>query len=76
MLGKKKKKECWSELTFSSPGDLPGQGIKPVFPVSPVLAGGFFTTEPCGKPIVRIRKCKLSYISELTELLKFVIREY
>ena len=32
-----------------SPGtwDLPGSGIEPV---SPTLAGGFFTTEPPGKP--------------------------
>ena len=27
--------------------DLPGSGIEPVFPA---LAGGFFTTEPPGKP--------------------------
>ena len=27
--------------------DLPGPGIKPVYPA---LAGGFFTTEPPGKP--------------------------
>ena len=33
-----------------SPGDLPGSGIKPESPVSPALAGGFFTTEPPGKP--------------------------
>ena len=31
---------CW---------DLPGPGIEPV---SPVLAGGFFTTEPSGKPVL------------------------
>ena len=31
---------------FSSRGLQPG--IKPVSPVSPVLAGGFFTTEPSG----------------------------
>ena len=27
--------------------DFPGSGMEPV---SPVLAGGFFTTEPSGKP--------------------------
>jgi len=31
----------------SSSGDLPNPGIKPT---SPVLAGGFFTTEPPGTP--------------------------
>ena len=28
----------------------PGPGIEPEFPVSPASAGGFFTTEPPGKP--------------------------
>ena len=36
----------WSR--FPSPGDLPKPGIKPV---SPTLAGAFFTTEPAGKPM-------------------------
>ena len=35
---------------FPSPEDLPTPGIEPVSPVSPALAGGFFTTEPQGKP--------------------------
>jgi len=42
------RQENWSGLPFSSPGDLPHPGIEPV---SPALAGGFFTTEPPGKPI-------------------------
>ena len=33
-----------------SPGDLSDPGIKPASPVAPALAGGFFTTEPPGKP--------------------------
>ena len=37
------RQEYWSGLPFPSPGDLPDPGIDPV---SPVLAGGFFTTEP------------------------------
>ena len=36
-------------LLFPSPGDLPDPGIKPV---SPALAGGFFTIEPPGNPII------------------------
>ena len=36
-----------SGLPFPSPGDLPDPGIKPT---SPLLADGFFTTEPPGKP--------------------------
>ena len=34
-------------LPFPSPGDLPDPGIEPM---SPTLAGKFFTTEPQGKP--------------------------
>ena len=41
------RKEYWSGLPFPSAGDLPDPRIKPK---SPVLAGGFFTTEPPGKP--------------------------
>ena len=35
---------------FPSPGDLPDPGIEPSSLVSPALGGGFFTTEPPGKP--------------------------
>ena len=38
----------WSVLPFSPAGDLPDLGIKTASPVSPALAGGFFTTEPPG----------------------------
>ena len=38
----------WSGLPFPPPGTLPHPGIEPV---SPVLAGGFFVTEPPGKPV-------------------------
>ena len=31
-------------IAFSSPGDLPGPGIKPVSFMPPTLAGEFFTT--------------------------------
>ena len=45
------KQEYWSGLPFPSPGDLPDPGIKPA---SPALVGGFFTTEPPGKPSVEV----------------------
>ena len=38
-----------SGLPFLSPGDLSDPGLEPE---SPALAGGFFTTEPPGKPIL------------------------
>ena len=41
------RQEYCNGLPFPSPGDLPGSGIKPMWPA---LAGGFFTTEPPGKP--------------------------
>ena len=40
------RQEYWSGLPFPSPGDLPNPGIEPV---SPVLVGESFTTEPPGK---------------------------
>ena len=44
------RQENWSGLSFPSPGDLPYLGIEPESLMSPVLAGGFFTTVPPGKP--------------------------
>ena len=41
-----------SGLLFPSPEDLPDSGSKPTSPVSPALAGEFFTTEPPGKPLI------------------------
>ena len=43
------RQEYWSGLPFPS-GDLPDPGIKLEFPVSPALAGEFFTTEHLGSP--------------------------
>ena len=45
------RQEYWDELPFPSPGDLPDPEIELV---SHVLADGFFTTVPPGKP------CRLS----------------
>ena len=42
------RQEYENGLPFPSPGDLPDAGIELM---SPALAGGFFTTEPPGKPI-------------------------
>ena len=41
------RQEYWSGLPFPTPGDLPCSGTESV---SPVLAGGFFTTAPPGNP--------------------------
>ena len=45
------RQECWNGLPFLSPGDLPNSWIEPV---SPALAGRFFTTEPPGKLFLAI----------------------
>ena len=42
------RQEYWSGLSFPSPEGLPDPGMEPV---SPELAGIFFTTEPLGKPL-------------------------
>ena len=38
--------EYWSGLLCPPSGGLPNPGIEPVSLMSPVLAGGFFTTSP------------------------------
>ena len=43
------RQKYWSGLPFPPPGDLSDPGIECMSPVSPVLAGEFFTTEPPGK---------------------------
>ena len=44
-------------LLFPSPGDLPNPEIKPT---SPTLAGGFFTSEPQGRPGLSVGSCYFS----------------
>ena len=51
-IGFPRQKYC-SGLPFPSPGALPNPGIKIT---SPALAGGFFTTEPGGKPNHHLHK--------------------
>ena len=41
------RKECQIGMLFPPPEDPPHPGVEPV---SPALAGGFFTTEPPGEP--------------------------
>ena len=41
------RQEYWNGLPFSILGDLPSPGIEPL---SPALAGGFFTGDLLGKP--------------------------
>ena len=49
------KQEYWSGLPFLFPGNLPDLGIEPL---SPALAGEFFTTEPWGSPVISMNISK------------------
>ena len=61
------RQEYWSEWPFPSPGDLPDPGIEPV---SPALAGGFFTAEPAGKPTMFVFLCVTDFA------LRYVLQVY
>ena len=43
--------EYRSGLPFPSSGDFPDPWIESMSPAPPALEGGFFTTEPPGKPV-------------------------
>ena len=49
-LSHKESLRILEQVAISSSGDLPDPEIEPESPASPALAGGFFTTEPPGKP--------------------------
>ena len=46
------RQEYWSGFPCLPPGDLPYPWIEPMSLASPALAGGFFTTESPGKPVL------------------------
>ena len=52
-------------LPFLSPGDLPNSGIEPM---SPALAGGFFTTELPGKPFMLLMR-NIKFVPSLFSIL-------
>ena len=51
------RQEYWSAFPFPSPGDLPNPGIKAISPVSPDLAGRFFTTEKGDQGVPQTAVC-------------------
>ena len=55
------RQEYWSEWSFPSAVDLPSPGIEST---SPALAGGFFTTEPPGKPHPRSYRIQIMASSQ------------
>ena len=46
------RQEYWSGLPFPTSGNLPDLRIGPTSPVSPAMAGGFFTTGLPEKPFL------------------------
>ena len=56
------RQEYWNGLPFPLTGDLPDRGMEPTSPASPALAGGFFTTEPPGKPTTWGQIIKISIV--------------
>ena len=53
-------------VAFPTPGALTDPGLKPVFLASSILAGGFFTVEPPGKP-----EATLSLAKNTTKLISY-----
>ena len=51
------RQEYWSGFPFPSPGDLPNPVIKPTSPVSPALAGRFFTIEKWDQGVPQTAVC-------------------
>jgi len=47
------RQEYWSGLPLPFPGHLSYPGIEPGSLISPALVGGFFITEPSGKPMLK-----------------------
>ena len=65
------RQEYWSGLPFSSPGDFPNPGIKSS---SPALAGGVFTAEPWGKPMLKLYTVVYEHIVTDTVIICFGIK--
>ena len=70
------RQEYWSGLPFPSPGDLSDPGVEPM---SLALAGGFFTTEPPGKPEAETHirlNLSASYRGSLGEVIQAVQHQW
>ena len=64
------RQEYWSGQTFPSLGDFPDPGIKLESPVSPALAGRFFTTAPPGKRQINLDIDKYRWIQIYVDVLE------
>ena len=48
------RQEYWTGFPYPPPGNLPDPGLEPASSVIPCIAGGFFTTEAPGKPMLSL----------------------
>ena len=56
------RQEYWSGLPFPPPGDPPDPETESVPPVSPSMAGRFFTTDAPGKPQAKVKPRKVELL--------------
>ena len=56
------RQEYWRGFPFLTPGDLPGPGIEPASPVSPVLQVGFYHLSHQGSPTSLVTSLKISLL--------------
>ena len=70
----------WNGLPFFAQGNLPNPGIELESPASPVLTGGFFTTEPSGKSIVintlLLIKMEDKFLKKMIQRIKWYFEKY
>ena len=64
--------EYWIGLPCPPPGDLPDPGIRPAFPASPILEGGFFTSGAIWETGTSVSLC-LTYPSPCLQALRLLI---
>ena len=57
------RRDCWSGLWFSPPGDLSDPGFEPASPLSPAPASGLFTPEPL---VVQSLSCLWLFVTPWT----------
>ena len=58
------QQECWSQLPFLPPGDLPNPGIEATSPASPALTGEFFTRELPGSHQLLFTLWQISFLRQ------------
>ena len=63
-------------MPFPPPGELPDPGVEPTLPVSPTLAGRFFTDEQHGQPLIVLIGCQIKILNIGIMLLWALLKRY